>query len=353
MRNFRFALAVVVTGFILIAAATAQQFGTGTVFVTGKGDITFPFTPPTNAGKTAGTINNMTVGATTPAAATFTTVTADAIAGGDSSLGIAGQAAAQGGAVALVGGASSTGGNAGGAVTAVGGAPGATGVGGAVTLAGGAGGSTSGVGGAASLTGGAGTAGNSAGGVASVTGGAGQGTAAGGAVSVTGGASGAGATGNGGAATVAGGAAASTNGNGGSVNLTPGANTGTGIPGMIRVGGTAGSAAFALNVVRSTIADAGTITDAQTRGQVLYQDASGGSVTMTTRTGTQLAAAFPDMTTGNAVMIFVASNHATNTSTIAGGTDVTLVGSGAVTQTGGTFLLIKTGATTFDLVRVG
>jgi len=59
------------------------------------------------------------------------------------------------------------------------------------------------------------------------------------------------------------------------------------------------------------------------------------------------------MAVGNAISIFCASNDATNTSTIAGGTDVSLVGSGAVTQTGGTFLLIKTAATTFDLVRVG
>ena len=29
------------------------------------------------------------------------------------------------------------------------------------------------------------------------------------------------------------------------------------------------------------------------------------------------------------------------------------LGSGAVTQLGGTFLLVKTGSTTFDLVRVG
>ncbi len=86
---------------------------------------------------------------------------------------------------------------------------------------------------------------------------------------------------------------------------------------------------------------------------VLYQDASGGNVTMTTRTGTQLAAAFPDMSVGDALPQYVASNHASNTSTISGGTDVTLVGSGAVINTGGSFLLIKTAATTFDLVRVG
>lgn len=67
-------------------------------------------------------------------------VTADDITGSDSSLGISGLSAAQGGAIAVLGGPSSTAGNAGGAVTVTGGVPGVTGVGGAVTVAGGAGG---------------------------------------------------------------------------------------------------------------------------------------------------------------------------------------------------------------------
>lgn len=104
---------------------------------------------------------------------------------------------------------------------------------------------------------------------------------------------------------------------------------------------------------RSTVADAGTVSAANMRGGILYQDASGGNVTMTTRTGTQIAGDFPEMRTGDAIEIKVASNHASNTSTIAGGTDVTLVGSGAVTNTGGAFMLVKTAATTFDMVRVG
>lgn len=106
-------------------------------------------------------------------------------------------------------------------------------------------------------------------------------------------------------------------------------------------------------VTRTTIADAGTITGAQHATQVLYQDASGGAVTMTTATATLINAALPDMRVGSCIPQYVCSNHATNTSTISGGTGVTLVGSGAVTQTGGSFLLIKTAATTFDLVRVG
>ncbi len=121
--------------------------------------------------------------------------TFDAIVGGDASFGITGEAAAQGGAIAVVAGASSTAGNDGGAVTVAGGVPGATSAGGAVSATGGIGGATSGAGGAASLVGGAATAGNSAGGEAFVDGGAGQGTSAGGAVNVTSGAAEAGTSG--------------------------------------------------------------------------------------------------------------------------------------------------------------
>lgn len=107
------------------------------------------------------------------------------------------------------------------------------------------------------------------------------------------------------------------------------------------------------NATRTTIADAGTITVAQLKLLVLYQDASGGNVTMTTPTGTAIDAAYPGIATGHVIPLHVASNHATNTSTISGGTGVTLVGSGAVTQLGGSFLFIKTGTATYDLVRVG
>lgn len=106
-------------------------------------------------------------------------------------------------------------------------------------------------------------------------------------------------------------------------------------------------------MTRSTVTNAATVSAAQLRGRVLYQDASGGNVTMTTRTGTEIAGDMPEMRVGDAITIHMASNHGSNTSTIAGGTDVTLVGSGAVINTGGTFVLIKTAATTFDLVRVG
>lgn len=95
-------------------------------------------------------------------------VTADDITGSDSAMAIAGLAAAQGGSIGIVGGTSSTAGNAGGAITVTGGVPGATGAGGAVTVAGGAGGATSGTGGAVAIAGGAGTAGNANGGAVTI-----------------------------------------------------------------------------------------------------------------------------------------------------------------------------------------
>ena len=88
------------------------------------------------------------------------TLTADAIAGGDSSLGITGQAAAQGGEVVVTGGTSSTAGNAGGAASLIGGTPGATGAGGAVVITSGAGGATSGLSGAVTIASGTTTAGS-------------------------------------------------------------------------------------------------------------------------------------------------------------------------------------------------
>lgn len=167
------------------------------------------------------------------------TQTFDDIAGGDASLGIDGLAAAQGGAIVITGGTSSTAANAGGAVTMVGGTPGATGVGGAVGMTGGA---------AVSGAGGAGT----------MTGGAGGGTGAGGAVAVTGGASGAGATGNGGAASLVGGAAASTNGTGGAAAVTGGVATGTGTGGAITI--TSGASAGASGTAGSITIDTGAAT---------------------------------------------------------------------------------------------
>ena len=196
-------------------------------------------------------------------------ITTTGITGGDSSLGIAGIAGAEGsagGAVAIAGGKGDTnkaggavtltggagdGSGAGAAASLVGGAGGATGAGGKVTITGGAGGSTSGAngvveiaggvsassgnvaGGAVSLTGGAGK-GNQAGGASSVVGGAGGATGAGGAIAITGGAGGA-TSGNGGAITIAGGAGTAGNGNGGAVSITGGALHGTGANGAVNI----------------------------------------------------------------------------------------------------------------------
>lgn len=109
--------------------------------------------------------------ATAPAAILASSVEATDLTGTDASLGIIGLAAAQGGAIAIVGGESSTAGNAGGAVTVTGGTPGATGVGGAASVTGGAGGATSGTGGAVAIAGGAGTNGNANGGAVTILGG--------------------------------------------------------------------------------------------------------------------------------------------------------------------------------------
>lgn len=104
---------------------------------------------------------------------------------------------------------------------------------------------------------------------------------------------------------------------------------------------------------RTTVAGSGTATAAAIRGGILYQDASGGAVTMTIDTAANLASEFSDMAVGEHIRFAVSSNHASNTSTLSAVTGVTLVGSGAVTQLGGQFALIRTAAATFDLVRIG
>lgn len=186
--------------------------------------------------------------------------------GGGASASINGSTGAQGGAVTLTGGTSTTSANAGGAVTAVGGTPGATGVGGAINLTGGAGGATSGAGGAVVITGGAGTAGNATGGAASLIGGAGQGSAAGGAITITSGA--AGATGVAGAVNISVGAATAgagsnvtiTGGNGaggtaagGNVNLVPGTAVSTGTPGEFQVNGNSAVECSSFNYTASLV----------------------------------------------------------------------------------------------------
>lgn len=163
-------------------------------------------------------------------------ITVNAIAAGDSSLGIDGQAAAQGGAIVATGGASSTATNAGGAVTLKGGTGNTSGAGGAANVLGGVGGAT-GVGGQVNITGGVPIA--AAGGAVVIAGAAGVGTnKAGGLASVTGGASTGSATG--GVASLVGGAASAATGVGGGVAVTGGEGNTTGAGGAIVVAGGAG-----------------------------------------------------------------------------------------------------------------
>lgn len=282
----------------------------------------------------------------------------ESITAADSSLGINGQAAPQGGTVAVTGGTSSTSVNAGGAVTLTGGTPGATGVGGAATVAAGAGGSTSGNGGVASVTGGAGTAGNATGGAASVKGGAGQGTAAGGAASIVGGASGAGATGDGGDVSVTGGAASSTNGSGGAVILAGGAKTGTGVAGMIieRSVKLVAQGAQTAKTVSATLTAAEVLA-----GIITVNQAGGATSSLTLPLATAMDTAIPDAAADDAFdfSLINTSTVAAEDADILTNTGWTLVGSMAVQsnaaitdKSAGRFRARKTAAGAWTLYRL-
>lgn len=350
------------------ATATAARVGGLLNLAAGVGSAGSSGTGTVDAG--AG--GNISVNAGAGGAATSTAGAQGGVGGNMLGVGGAGGAAAgtdpggAGGTATLTGGAggakTGTGnaaGGAGGATGTTGGAGGATASSGA--NAGGAGGASThigGVGGAASAGTGNGGAGGAFSGTGAVGGASTGGTGgAGGAASLTGGAGGAGSTGGAGGAVnlVAGAAGAGGNIAGGGINLTTGAEAGTAFGGIVAAQSaiTPIAQTGAVNQSGATVSNGGTLTAAQHRGQQVYQDASGGNVTMTTLTGTLLAAALPGLPTGGFIKLYCASNHATNTSTLSGGTDVTLVGSGALTQTGATFLLRKTAATTFDLVRVG
>lgn len=289
----------------------------------------------------------------------FGAITVDSIAGGDSSLGITGQSAAQGGAVALTGGTSSTAGNAGGAVTLVGGTPGSTGVGGAASVTAGAGGSASGNGGVGSVVGGAGTAGNGVGGVGKVVGGAGQGTGAGGAAQVTGGASGAGSTGNGGAANVTGGAAASSNGNGGSVILAGGAKTGTGVAGMI-IDRSIRMVAQGTPTAKTTNA---TLTAAEVlAGIITVAQGAAGTSAQQLPTASDLDTAMPDAAAGDAFDFSVINTSTvdaedatvtTNTGwTLVGNMDIPAYSAAGSLNSSARFRARKTGSAAWTLYRM-
>ncbi len=143
--------------------------GTGACTATASAGYLMGFVVETTAA--TDTYAKVSIRGVTAAATVAGAVTATDIEAEDASLGVNGIDAAQGGAIVITGGTSSTAGNAGGAVSLVGGTPGATGVGGAISLTGGAGGATSGTGGAITIAAGAGTAGNANGGAVSVLGG--------------------------------------------------------------------------------------------------------------------------------------------------------------------------------------
>jgi hypothetical protein len=73
--------AAIIAGALLALGAVSAMAGNNTFF-TSIGDLVFPFTPPSNAGATPGTIDNMAIGATTPAAGTFSSITNKGLAFG-------------------------------------------------------------------------------------------------------------------------------------------------------------------------------------------------------------------------------------------------------------------------------
>lgn len=235
-------------------------------------------------------------------------VTANGIEGGDATLGVDGLDAAQGGAITLTGGTSSTAGNAGGAVSLVGGTPGATGVGGAVAITGAAGGATSGKGGAANVTAGAGTNGNAS---------------------------------------------------GGSVILTPGAKNGSGLD-----GGTFNRGAFRFVKMPApqTATDTASLSDAQMTGGVLVGTPTAAAA-YTVRTGTQLLAALPtDIAADDAFDLVIINLGGTGDDiTLTAATDITIVGDPVVgpiadvateQMSSGTFRFRYVTGTTFVAYRI-
>ncbi len=296
------------------------------------------------------------------------------ISAADATFVIQGLGAAQGGYVDVIGGTSSTAGNAGGAAKLTGGQPGATGVGGAATVAAGAGGATSGNGGVASLTGGAGTAGNGVGGIGKVVGGAGNGSGDGGAGQVLGGA--AGVTGIGGAASLIGAAGGATSGKGGAANMTAGAGTagnGSGGSCIITPGAKHGSGLDGgvfnrggINFVKmptpSTATDTASLSDAQMICGILVSTPTAAAA-YTMRTGTQLKAALPtDLTADDAFDLTIINLGGTGDDiTLTAATDITIVGDPVVgpvadvateQSSTGTFRIRFVSGTTFVAYRI-
>ncbi|MES2320187.1 MAG: hypothetical protein V4631_22140 [Pseudomonadota bacterium] len=241
----------------------------------------------------------------TGAAPTVTTPQAD-ITAADATFTITGLSDTQGGYAKVVGGTSSTTGNAGGEAGVLGGQPGATGAGGAATVVAAAGGATSGTGGAVNITAGAGTAGNA---------------------------------------------------NGGSVNLTPGAKNGSGIDGVIHLRG-----AVARKVTVPAMTDTATIAVSSIlSGTVKCTPTAAATYTMPT--GAVIAAALPPTFTTGDYLDFALVNVATNdtyditVATAASGTTmygclVVEANSATTKISSGIFRMVCSGAATYDIYRV-
>lgn len=272
------------------------------------------------------------------------TATVGAVAGADAALDVNGLAAAQGGAITITGGTSSTTGNAGGAVAVVGGTGGATGAGGAVSMTSGAGNNNSGA-----------TAGTAAG-AASLVGAAGGTTAtgtggAGGDVSVTAGA--------GGAATGAG-----TGGAGGSIVLTPGT-------GGTTSGGTAGKDGVIIErgiklvkqgaqTAKSTSA---TLTAAEVlTGIITVNQAAGATSAQQLPLATDMDTALPDSAAGDAFDFSVINTSTvdaedasvtTNTGwTLVGNMDIHAYSAAGSLNSSARFRARKTGTGAWTLYRI-
>ncbi len=330
----------------------------------------------------------------------------DKIKGSDASLDIEGLDAAQGGAIVVKGGASSTGSNPGGAASIVGGPGGVTGVGGAASLAGSAGGATGGDGGDVSVTGGDGTGAEDGlgGDITVISGGSANGTtgaaARSGNLEIKSGTPGTATTGTGGLAgevdieAAAGGAASGaggTGGIGGRVLLTAGAGgadgeggSGTGglggtiilTPGAGGAGDTPGDegAIFlrsrdAMPILYKRPAPAAKTTSATLTiaellgGWITVNQGAGASSTQTTPTGTQIDAAMPsdDIVVGDCFdfVVINTSTVAAEDAILAPGSGVTLVGNNDIqsedaltNNTSGLFRFRRTGANLWDMFRI-
>jgi hypothetical protein len=159
------------------------------------------------------------------------------------------------------------------------------------------------------------------------------------------------------------GAGGGTGGTSGAITLEVGAAGGAGggtagVQGCILMHGRVG---YEISITTYTVT--ATITVAALRGgMITANEGTTNPATYTTPTGTEISAEFPDMAVGDGFFFHVVniSTDAGEDVTMAGGVDVTLVGSGFVAsnnattdKSAGTFFFRKTGATAWSMYRVG